>query len=318
MITMQSRHEGAMLGLAVGDALGWPVEFMSLDAIRERHGPERLFDLVPCGSHRAGTFTDDTQMSLAIARAILSQGRDAEAAFITEVANEFVAWSRSPENNRAPGRTCMAACRELARDLAWRAPGRNDSKGCGTAMRTAPIGLAWHGDEDRIARMAAETSALTHGHPAAIAGGVATALLVHWALDAVEPPGMLRRLVDRTRTISDEFVATIEQVPGVLDCEPESAYAVLGDAWVADEAIACALYAFWRSPDDYRSTVVTAVNMNGDSDSVGCIAGAISGAYNGVEAIPAPWRRTVDQADQLLDVARRLLDFATHREYHHS
>ena len=318
MVTIQSRYEGAMLGLAVGDALGWPVEFMSLAAIRGRYGPEGLSELVPSGSHRAGTFTDDTQMSLALARAILSCGRDDGAKYIAEVAREFVAWSRSPENNRAPGRTCMAACGELARDLAWRAPGHNDSKGCGTAMRTAPIGLAWHGDEERVTRLAAETSLLTHGHAAAIAGGVATALLVHWALEAVDPREMFRRLVDRTRTISDEFLATIEQVPGVLDHEPESAYAVLGDAWVADEAIACALYAFWRSPNDYRSTVVTAVNMDGDSDSVGCIAGAISGAYNGVEAIPAPWRRTVEQADQLVNVARHLLDFANAREYHHS
>ena len=318
MITMPSRYEGAMLGLAVGDALGWPVEFMSLAAIRGRYGPKGLLELVPSGSHRAGTFTDDTQMSLALARAILSRGRDDEAKYIAEVAREFVAWSRSPENNRAPGNTCMAGCRELARDLAWRAPGHNASKGCGTAMRTAPIGLAWHGDEERIIRMAAETSALTHGHPAAIAGGVGTALLVHWALDAVEPAEMLRRLVERTRSISDEFTSKIEQVPAVLDHEPESAYAVLGDAWVADEALACALYAFWRSPNDYCSTVLTAVNMDGDSDSVGCIAGAISGAYNGAEAIPPHWRRTVEQADELVGVARQLLDFTSGRESHHS
>jgi len=315
MITMQARYKGAMLGLAVGDALGWPVEFMPLAAIRERYGPEGLSDLMPSGSHPAGTFTDDTQMSLAIARAIVSQGHEAEDVFVTKVASEFVAWSRSPENNRAPGRTCMTACRELARDPAWRAPGHNNSKGCGTAMRTAPIGLAWHGDEDRITRMAVATSELTHGHPAATAGGVATALLASWALDAIEPREMLQRLVARTRPISDEFVAKIEQVPAVLDCDPESAYAVLGDAWVADEAIACALYAFWRSPKDYRSTVLTAVNMDGDSDSVGCIAGAISGAYNGVEAIPASWRQTVERADHLVGVARQLLDFASDREH---
>ena len=70
MTTMRARYEGAMLGLAIGDALGWPVEFMPLAAIRERYGPDGLADLVPSGGHRAGAFTDDTQMSLAIARAI--------------------------------------------------------------------------------------------------------------------------------------------------------------------------------------------------------------------------------------------------------
>lgn len=111
---------------------------------------------------------------------------------------------------------------------------------------------------------------------------------------------MSTRLVQYTRPISAKFVAKVEQVSTVLGQEPESAYKVLGDAWVADEAVACALYAFWRSPRDYRRTVITAVNMGGHSHSVGCIAGAISGAFNGVDAIPADWRTTVWQADYLM------------------
>lgn len=313
MVETRDRYEGAMLGLAIGDALGWPVEFMSLDAIHAEYGPDEITDLEPSRGHPAGTYTDDTQMSLAIARAILSKGAEPEGVFVAEVAREFVAWSRSPENDRAPGRTCMAGCRELARDPDWSAPGHNNSKGCGTAMRTATIGLAWHGDEERIVRLASEVSELTHGHRTATAGGVATALLVGWALDGVTPDEMLPRLVRHTRPISDELTDKIEQVPTVLDMEPESTYAVLGNAWTADEAIACALYAFWRSPHDYRRTVVTAVNMDGDSDSVGCIAGAISGAFNGVDAIPADWRTTVEQADYLMGTARALLGFASTR-----
>ncbi len=310
---MKDRYEGAMLGLAIGDALGWPVEFLSLDTIRAKYGPDGITDLEPSQGHSAGTFTDDTQMTLAIARAILSKGAESEGMFVGDVAREFVAWSRSPENDRAPGRTCMAGCRELARDPDWSAPGHNNSKGCGTAMRSAPIGLAWHGDEDRIVRLASEVSELTHGHRTATAGGVATALLVGWALDGVMPDEMLPRLVQYTRPISEEFVAKVEQVRTVLDKEPQPAYAVLGDAWTADEAIACALYAFWRSPRDYRRTVITAVNMDGDSDSVGCIAGAISGAFNGIDAIPVDWRTTVEQADYLMETARALLHLASAR-----
>ncbi|MFQ5502838.1 MAG: ADP-ribosylglycohydrolase family protein [Phycisphaerae bacterium] len=313
MIDMQQRYDGSILGLAVGDALGYPVEFMSLSEIRDQYGPDGITGMEPSRGHPAGAFTDDTQMSLAIARAILSSGHDTEEAFIAKVAEEFVEWSVSPDNDRAPGMTCMAGCRELALEPAWRAPGHNDSKGCGTAMRSAPIGLAWHGDEDRIIRLASETSTLTHGHPAATAGGVATALLVSWALDDLAPADMLQRLVECTRSISAEFVDKVEQVPGVLDAPPEVAYATLGEAWVADEAVACALYAFLRSPEDYRRTVQAAVNMNGDADSVGCIAGAISGAFNGVEAIPADWRETVVQPGMLSEVARGLFDFASGR-----
>ncbi len=308
-----SQYEGCMLGLAIGDALGWPVEFLSLTEIRTRFGADGITDLRANDRHPRGPFTDDTQMSLALARAILSHGDRQEAEFVTETARQFVLWAQSNDNDRAPGLTCMSASRALAQDLNWRAPGQSDSKGCGTAMRTAPIGLAWHGDEDRIARMAAMTSELTHGHPCATAGGVATALLVNWALDGLPPERMLDRLVQRTRPISAEFFEKLTQVPTVLHAEPDEAFHVLGGAWVAEEAIACAMYAFWRSPQDYRRTVITAVNMDGDSDSVGCIAGAISGAFNGVEAVPESWRLAIEQRDKLVEVALALLGFAQRR-----
>jgi ADP-ribosylglycohydrolase len=305
----RAHYEGAMLGLAIGDALGFPAEFLSIQEIRSRYGPKGITDLQPSAGHPAGTYTDDTQMTLALARAIIARGNASEGEFLDEVAREFVAWSQSPDNDRAPGMTCMAACRALAADPSWRAPGRNDSKGCGTAMRSAPIGLAWHGDEETIIRLAAKTSELTHGHPCATAGSLATALLTSWALDGIKPRAMFDRLMSVTTPISGEFAAKLRQVPDVLDDEPESAYAVLGEAWVAEEAIACALYAFWRTPTDYRQTVITAANMDGDADSVACIAGAISGAFNGVDAIPQAWQNQVEDGKALRDIANQLHSF---------
>ena len=310
---VRRRYEGCMLGLAIGDALGWPVEFLQLSEIHARFGPGGITDLHAAGKHPRGTVTDDTQMSLALARAILSYGVKPEDEFVTESARQFVRWAESDENDRAPGQTCMSACRALELDPSWRAPGHNDSKGCGTAMRAAPIGLAWNGDEDQIIRRATMTSELTHGHPCATAGSVATALLVSWALEDLPPDHMFDRLVERTRPISNEFVQKIKQVPTVLLAEPAAAYQVLGGAWTAEEAIACALYAFMRSPRDYRQTVITAVNMDGDSDSVGCIAGAISGAFNGVQAIPESWRQDVEHRDELIEVARNLHAFSAAR-----
>ncbi len=82
----------------------------------------------------------------------------------------------------------------------------------------------------------------------------------------------------------------------------------LGDAWVGDEAVADALYCFLRTPGDYRTTVRTAANSNGDSDSIACIAGAFSGAFNGLDAIPEEWQRRVKNAAYLHDLAGRLAD----------
>ncbi|MGB9626385.1 MAG: ADP-ribosylglycohydrolase family protein, partial [Phycisphaerae bacterium] len=105
----------------------------------------------------------------------------------------------------------------------------------------------------------------------------------------------------------DEHCATkVRQVPTVLGEAPPKAMSVLGDAWVGEEALADALYCFLRSPDEHRATVLAAANSNGDSDSIACIAGAMSDAFNGVEAIPERWRRGVENGEYLTDLAKRL------------
>jgi ADP-ribosylglycohydrolase len=82
-----NRYEGAMFGLAIGDALGWPVEFLSPDAISGQYGPDGTTDLEPSRKHPAGTFADDTPMSLAIALAAEACGRDKRVRFcrVTEL-----------------------------------------------------------------------------------------------------------------------------------------------------------------------------------------------------------------------------------------
>ncbi|MFO8082528.1 MAG: ADP-ribosylglycohydrolase family protein [Armatimonadota bacterium] len=300
-------YGGCILGLAIGDALGMPTEFLSLEEIRSRYGPDGVNDL-EAGAWPAGHFTDDTQMTLALAEGILAAGPDVSVdAIMVEVAREFIAWNEGPVGgHRAPGNTCRTGCRNLAAGVPWREAGVAQSKGCGTAMRAAPVGLAWPGEYERIREVGVAQSLATHGHPCALAGSVAVAALVSMALDGERPERMLDRVIALTEDISDEFVAHIEQVPAALEAHAEDAWALLGEAWVAEEAVAGALYCLLRSPEDYRATVLRAANTDGDSDSLACIAGAISGAYNGIHAIPKGWRDRVERADELQDVAERL------------
>ncbi len=310
-MSLESRYQGCILGLAIGDALGMPTEFKSLTEIRECFGPEGVTDL-EAGDWAAGHFTDDTQMTLALAEGILAAGRDASVdAIMTEAAREFVAWNEAPVGgHRAPGGTCQRGCRNLAAGVPWRDSGDPNSKGCGTAMRAAPVGLAWPGDYERIREIGVAQSLATHGHPCALAGSVAVAALVSMALESERPERMLERTIALTEDISEEFVAHLARVPEALASESLVAWELLGKAWVAEEAVAGALYCFLRSPSDYRATVLRAANTDGDSDSLACIAGAISGAYNGLEAIPEAWRTRVERADELRDVAHRLFDLA--------
>lgn len=303
---MLQKYQGCFLGLAIGDALGLPTEFLSLAQIHQAYGPTGVEDLMGCHGFPPGTFTDDTQMSIALAEALLAaDGSDLDTQ-MQAVARRFVAWAGSPENNRAPGNTCMSACRRLAEGASWRESGVAGSKGCGTAMRTAPIGLLYHRDQTTMLRVAIASSQITHGHPCALAGGVATALAVSLALDNTPPLAILETVVEVCQPISTEFAAHVARVPALLGTSPAAAMVELGEAWVAEEAIACALYCFLRTPDDYRATVLCGANSEGDSDSIACIAGAISGAYNGLDAVPVEWRERVEHGELLRDLATRL------------
>lgn len=317
---------GCMLGLAVGDALGFPTEFRSHEQILKAFGPQGVTDMVALHDprwpeppyilgtrHPAGTYSDDTQMTIAVARGLLEAPDESTDATMNAIARFFVDWSRSDDNNRAPGGTCMTGCANLAQGVPWREAGVADSKGCGSAMRVAPIGLVFWRDQARLLELAKSSSLLTHGHPAGIAGAAAAALLVALALEKQSPSVMHAMLIETLGGQAKDLDRRLEQLPAMLEQPPEIALseAGLGESWVAEEAVVSALYCFWRSPADFARTVLTAANTNGDSDSIACIAGAISGAFNGLDSIPLNWRRTIEGADELMGLAARLEAYST-------
>jgi ADP-ribosylglycohydrolase len=323
---LDSAFRGAMLGLAAGDAFAYPCEFRSRGAILGAFGPDGVTEMVALhdprwpewpmivgARHPAGTYTDDTQMSIAVAHALLDSASgdaagDDDDALMRTMAAHFVAWSRSADNDRAPGHTCMTACERLAEGVHWRQAGVADSKGCGSAMRVAPVGLRFHRDRDRLLEVARASSLITHGHDAAVEGAAAAALLVALAIERASPEDMYRAVAEQCCPRSADFAACWARLPGLLDAPPEVALSEtgLGEGWVAEEAVASALYCVWRTPADFRRTVLTAANTDGDSDSIACIAGGISGALNGVEAIPSSWRDTVENAPMLIQIADAL------------
>ncbi len=308
---MRDRYRGCMLGLAIGDALGQPVEFLHGQDRLDAFGPEGVGGF-EAGRFPAGSYTDDTQMSMALAEGILSAGPGAALGDVMAgVGTEFVQWESQPEGgHRAPGNTCLTGCRNYASGTHWRESGVAESKGCGSAMRAAPIGLAWPDDDGQISEVGIASSVITHGHPCALAGAVGMAALVSMALADADVEEMYDRVFALTDEISVEFTDRLSTVPEALKLPTAEAWELLGEGWVAEEAVAGALYSFWRTPDDYAATVLHAANTDGDSDSLACMAGAISGAYNGERAIPEEWRADVENATALMDIADRLCEYA--------
>ncbi len=320
---IETRVEGSLLGGAVGDALGLPVEFMRMDQIHNRFGSRGLTDY-PANSAHPAAFSDDTQMTLWTAEGLIraqQRHHNAEGGcwqplgaingsymrwFLTQksgvvpvgseidgeqwhsgwMIDERGLWARM-----APGNTCLSALR--VGGLGTRYDPINDSKGCGGVMRSAPAGLV--GLDDKAAyELGCDLAALTHGHPAGYIAAGALSLIINriCAGDALEPA--VNSAIDAIEAdeprgrICAELLRTAKQL---ADSGLPSYRIVeqLGEGWVAEEALAIAVYCA-LAVDNFREGVLLAVNHSGDSDSTGSIAGQILGATLGADAaIPTEW-----------------------------
>ncbi len=321
---------GCMLGLAIGDALGAPVEFMARAEIVAQYGPDGIQDFVSHHGLAAGTYTDDGQMSVATARGILDWRAGAEwakragsesdlDALALALWGRYVEWSHSPECPQgSPGATVLSSLRAGVR-LTLRDPVNKQGKGCGGVMRVAPLGLIGLGARAFEAGACAAT--LTHRHPTSDA---AAGFLVQ-LIDDVVSEGSLSDAIDHARetlTGWEGHRSTLDAVDTAvrLAAERGDAYEAIGQighvgieepsargkGWVAEEALGVALYCALRHEDDFAAALRAAVNISGDSDSTGALTGAILGAARGAEAIPQSWRERVANSELLVDFGARL------------
>ena len=282
------RYLGCMLGLAIGDALGYPVEFNRHPDVANMTSP---------------LYSDDTQMSIATAEGILSGGH------VFDVHRAYLSWLRTQSDRhqrRAPGGTCLSALE--SRKMGTMEKPLNDSKGCGGVMRVAPVGLVF---KPEVAfRKGAEYAALTHGHPSGyLSAGVFAETISHLvenedldtSLDAAIQTLQIHKGHEETLNAIAE-ARRLAADPDHVRSDAES----LGGGWVGEEALAIAVYCALRFQDDFRSGVLASVNHGGDSDSTGCICGAVLGTMLGVETIPPKWVQKVENAQRLRDLAAAL------------
>ncbi len=294
-----------LYGLALGDALGRPTEFMPLAEIKSQYGVSGIQELP-----EHVLYTDDTQMTIALTEGLLDVGLDASLEEqMNAIGQRFIEWSHSPENNRAPGMTCMKGVGRFEKGIPWRESGVFDSKGCGSAMRVATIGYLYQNDEQKLYDIALNSGIMTHGHRTAKAASIGAAYLVKLALDDVPLGQWMAKLIEFTKGKSDEFHQAILRVGHVISWGSEE-YALdhIGEGWVGEEAVALALYCVLKYPDDYLACIRRGANTNGDSDSVASIAGGILGARLGLDAIPLSWRERCEKADYLDDLAKRMTE----------
>ncbi len=300
------RFTGCILGQAVGDALGFLVEGHPAEQTAAAVTPfPRRFTLHPCGLFPPGQYTDDTQMMRAILTSLVERGRvDAG-----DVAARFVPlWREGEIVGR--GRATTEAVLRLMTGVSWRESGTPaPNAGNGSAMRTAPLGLWLYDDPAALSRAAADVSCITHTDPRCLAGAVAISAVVAYGVshDAIDVGPFIHFVADLARPYHVEFAALIETLLRWLEMDKTAAvqeirYAGLPPGqrpdwpgispFVVPTVLVC-LYAFLRTPADYRETVRFVIAQGGDVDTTGAIAGAISGAFNGIEAVPESLTRAV-------------------------
>ncbi len=323
MDKIQSRIRGSLLGGAIGDALGYQIEFK-----------KGIKDKEVTRFNGKGIISDDTQMTLFTANALIwreTRGSLRGIAMMPVDAIYYgyldwldtqnntqgerkITWIKEiPELNipRAPGNTCITALSSGIKGTIEEPI--NNSKGCGTVMRVAPLGL-YIKDENTAGKLAAESSALTHGHPLGIIPSYVLAsminLIVHKDLDILTSlnqsiDGLLTNYNIFNKEDTNYFIELMKKAIKLSSSNMNNIDAIneLGEGWVAEEALAIAIYSCLKYSNSFEDAVVCAVNHDGDSDSTGAIAGNIIGAYLGEEAIPDYYKDNVELKDVILEIA---------------
>ncbi len=316
----RARFRGCLLGGAVGDALGAPVEFLSRNTILDRFGADGISTYAPAYG-RLGAVTDDTQMTLFTAEGLIrSWVRGTMKGITTEVgvtAHAYLRWlltqserprhqidllnedpgwlfqQRDLHHRRAPGNTSLSALGEMR--FLGDSPARNNSKGCGAVMRMAPAGLyvasVGRGlGADSAFDLGTDLGAITHGHPTgSLAAGAFAVLILELGRGATLSEALATAkcsLIKRPHHEETLLALESAQLLADEDIDHPSTIRELGQGWVAEEALAISVYCALVA-NDFRHGVMLAVNHDGDSDSTGSITGNLLGVTQGVDGSAA-------------------------------
>ena len=323
---LKNQLKATLYSMALGDAWGYPVEFMSVPEIQKTYNG---LTMPPNGDL---IVTDDTQMALALGDALMQADQtnynipDLEKAIVTS----FVKWLDDPKNNRAPGMTCISVTERLAKGLNWQTATSRNSKGCGANMRVIPVvflhnkGLSW----TNIAAIAQLQSAITHAHPTALAASDITARVVYELLLGTKVEALLDKLhnyiVSQREVYHRNYLGDIwERVPFNTPTEYirlgweeiESVFQkvknnlnsdrntdpceLVGEGWIAEESFAAALLCLLWYPNEPIKAMQRAVLTKGDTDSIACLLGAFCGAAYGLDAFSKDWLDRLEYQEEM-------------------
>jgi len=298
---LKLKFMGCLVGTAIGDALG---------ARREGGGMSRSEDIVSLAEKLEQLiYTDDTHMTIGVAESLVeNKGFDGE-----HMAQSFIKnYEAEPWRGYGPGPPKIFGM--IRSGEAWDSaasklyPG--GSFGNGSAMRVAPVGLLYSRNLEKLRKIAYQSSAITHSHELGKEGAALQACAVALALNTpsdedIDREAFLSRLQNFIQNqLYKDKVTRIRELPGEQD--KAKVIAVLGNGIEAPRSVPTAIYCFLRQPQSYKDTVIYAISLGGDTDTIAAMAGAICGAYLGIEAIPSEWRAKLENREYIESLAENL------------
>lgn len=280
------RVKNGLMGVAIGDAFGAPIEFLKEQDIKEQYG-EKLTDY-QYNKNRpvvAGQFTDDTEETLLLARSIMISGYFEPNQFARLIGNHMFAIDNDKEANTGYGHNTMKTARALYAGVNWRLQ-KAKFKTCGSAMRTYPIAVTEE-DENVLLEQLQDNSQLTHPGVEAIAGSVVAGLAYHYVLQNPDITGeqLLEKIISAAANVGKfdtKMLAKLEKlkekISNLNEMNEDQILEISGgNSSVASESIIYALALFLK----YRKDPITALNKatvnDGDSDSIGAITAGLIG-----------------------------------------
>ncbi|MCS7233924.1 MAG: ADP-ribosylglycohydrolase family protein [Synergistetes bacterium] len=300
---MKDKFVGALLGLAVGDALGMPFEGWNSRDIRKKW--DRKSFLSRAGL-KAGQFTDDTMLAIAQAESIIDKGDiDPE-----DTAKKLVEWYKKGDT-RGVGKVTKEAIEKLLKGISWRESGIGGDMAAsnGGAVRVVPLALLYKDDFNKLKEKVKLAVEITHKNIEAIKGAQAIAYAIARASSGtLNPDTFLMEVADYVG--NSEIANKLKKAHSYLqeDFPPMDALPLLGTSVYVVESVPSALYCFAFSPDSFLGSVVNAVMAGGDTDTIAALTGAISGAFNGAGAIPENWLNGLERRDYITSLGERLYE----------
>lgn len=288
--TLRERALGAYLGLAVGDALGATVEFMTRREIEMKYKTHCRMIGGGWLQLKPGQVTDDTEMSLRLGRSLINS----QGFVLKNICDEFAAWLKTGPVD--VGNTCRRGIRRYIANGTTSTPYCEGDAGNGACMRNLPVAIATLGSPLSCERWTLEQCHITHNHPLSDDATLAFSRMTQALL--------LGGGIRACRAEATALVAQHRQ----FKFNP---YRGLSSAFIVD-TVQTVLH-FYFLTDSFRTCVTQVVNQGGDADTTGALAGMLAGATYGVEDIPTAWLKKLDKAvvSEIHDQTDRLLAFAT-------